>query len=381
MRESGPPFLDPIRPGCRISVAIPAKNEEASIGGALSAFVRQCASDGSLLSPELFEVIVFANNCDDDTVGAVRRFAFENPLFAIHVLSCDLPSDAAHVGSARRIALDIACDRHARIRGDVGILATTDADSIVDRFWIAQTLAEMAHVDVVAGHVEIANAELEAMDESMQRLYACECLYRRLLGDLEATYDPRPFDPPLRHDSFVGASIAARIGTYVEAGRLPILRQLEDVAFAKALRRIDARIRHSYAVRVETSARAITRVVGGFGTYIDYIRDRSSRGETYLVDNGMRSVLRAKTRGLLRSYWALPDNARYIVEAASLYHMRPDELLSYVDVSSPFGETLDRVEATAIPFEAWPEEPVEDAIATIREAISANATAIRIASP
>ena len=360
-----------------MTVAIPAKNETSAIEACLAAFAAQRDLDGLVLDPTLFEVLVLANNCDDGTEALVTEFAARHPAYAIHVVSQTLPAASAHVGTARRNALDLALERQTRRYGDDGIIASTDADSTVGPFWVARTLEEIEHVDAVAGFVEIAGTERDAMEAPLRLLYDRERAYRRALGDLEARFDPRSFDPPSRHDSFVGASFAVRASTYVAAGGLPELSRLEDVAFSLALRRIDARVRHPYDVHVETSGREIARVPGGFGSFIEDLRERSARRETFLVESGERMVLRAKARGMLRAYWTNASDIATLEGAASLYDMTARTLRSIVDPAAPFGETLDRVEGLGIAFEALPDEAVENSLATLREAV---ASAITVAA-
>ena len=359
-----------MRSRCRLSIAIPAKNERASITQALNAFVDQRNLDGTRLDPRSFEVIVLANDCDDDTESVARAFAALHSAYEIRVVSRRLPRNAAHVGSARRMALDLAVERQCLAHGDAGIVGTTDADSIVDRFWVARTLTELANVDAVAGCVEISDTERNAMEAPLRVLYDRERAYRRAIGDVEARFDPRPFDPPSRHDSFVGASFAVRVATYTAAGGSPIVPRLEDVAFARALRRIDARIRHSYDVRVSTSGRVNARVDGGFGSFLDDLRTRGARHESFPVESGRRLVLRAKARGSLRAYWAHPADIKSLEASARTYNLTTRALFEVVDPFAPFGETIDRVEALGIAFEALPDEPVEVALATLRDATS-----------
>jgi hypothetical protein len=356
------------REDCRLSIAIPAKNERATIVRALRAFTEQRNSDGSRLDPRTFEVLVLANDCNDDTEGVALAYAAQHSEYAFHVVSGKLPPNTAHVGTARRIALDLAFERQRAVRGAAGVIATTDADSAVDPYWVASTLVEIARADAVAGYVEIAESERQGMQVPLRVLYDRECAYRRAIGEVEARFDPRPFDPPRRHDSFVGASFAVRAATYAAAGGLPPLRKLEDLAFERALRRIDARVRHSYDVRVATSGRANARVEGGFGSFIDDLRTRGSRHESFPVESGTRRVLRAKARAHLRRSWMDPTDTEALSAAAEAYGIAVGVIRMLIEPSSPFGHTLDRIEAHGIAFEALPDEPVEIAIAVLRAA-------------
>ncbi len=125
---------------------------------------------------------------------------------------------------------------------------------------------------------------------------------------------------------------------------------LEDRAFARALRRIDARIRHAYDVRVETSGRVFARVEGGFASLLAELSKRGSRREAYYVENARRSVLRATSRAWLRAYWAQRAAGEALDEAARLYGIGAPDLASLVDPGAPFGETLDRIDAASIAF-------------------------------
>jgi hypothetical protein len=363
---------------CRISVAIPAKNEERYIVRALEAFARQRSLDGRRLDPRTFEVVVLANDCSDGTAAVVRRFASDHPEQRIVLASCALPPGAAHIGTARRFALDLAADRQSHVRGDAGVLASTDADSQVDRLWIARTLAEMTRVDAVAGHVEIGDDERARMEAPLRLLYDRERSYRRTYGEMEAWLDPRPYDPPSRHDSLVGASFAVRVGTYVRAGRLPAIPRLEDVAFARALLRSDARIRHSYDVRVTTSSRTGARVAGGFGTFLDDLRERSSKRATFAVENARRSIKRAAMRCMLRDVWSGSRDAAILAEIGRTYGIDRATVCEFIDASAPFGASADRFAALSPAFERLPDEPVDSALATLRamlaSAIAASAT-------
>lgn len=362
--------LPPGDPRCRLTVAIPAKNEERCIATALDAFAGQRESDGRPVDPRSFEVLVLANDCSDATAEVVRRFAADNTGLRVLLVACALPSDSAHVGAARRIALDLALDRRLATRGPVGALASTDADSVVDRLWIARTLIALESADAVAGHVELAVSERDGLEAGARALYDRERAYRRALGEMEAVFDPRPFDPPRRHDSFVGASFAVRAKTYVAAGRLPVLSRLEDVAFARALRDIDASIRHSYDVTVATSARSLARVDGGFASFVDDLRERGKRRDSFLVESARRSIARADARAALRSFWNSGADAVAANVAAHVYGVLAATLGELVDPFAPFGESLARVEAAGAWFEALPDEPVEDAVATLRAAVA-----------
>jgi len=238
----------------RLTVAIPARDEADYVVRALEALAEQVGVDGKPLEHGLFDIVVFANNCRDDTADAVRRFAARLPQIATDVIEDDLPLRAAHVGMARRCVLDRCARRFLEAGRADGVLASTDADTVVAPDWVAWTLREIKAVDAVAGFVDIDALERQRLMAPVRLLYARERAYRRALAELQVMLDPQPEDPEPRHASFIGASFAVTARAYVAAGGLPPLAALEDLAFCAALRRIDARVRHSMRVRATTSA-------------------------------------------------------------------------------------------------------------------------------
>jgi glycosyltransferase involved in cell wall biosynthesis len=237
----------PLAPECRMTVVLPARNEEAHIARALHALAEQPAR-------ELFDAIVFANGCTDATAAVARAFGLRHPELSLHVVEETLPAGLDHVGAARRIVMDCAAQRFVDADRP-GIVATTDADTVVGIDWVARTFEEMEAADAVAGFVEIGPAERAALPPAVRALYALENEFRAAWTEVETMLDPQAADPLPRHRSFVGASFAVSVDAYVRAGRLPPLPVLEDREFVRALRRIDARIRHSLRVRAFTSGR------------------------------------------------------------------------------------------------------------------------------
>ena len=118
--------LAPLGPGCRLTVAIPARDEERLVGRALAALAAQRALDGAPLAPELFDVLVFANGCRDRTAQVARGAA---PHLRVQVVEGGLPAGAAHVGMARKLVMDGAARRFERAGRPDGLIASTDADS------------------------------------------------------------------------------------------------------------------------------------------------------------------------------------------------------------------------------------------------------------
>ncbi len=360
---------------CRLTVAIPARDESDYVQCALESLGAQIGFDGRPLERGLFDIVVFANNCRDDTAAAVRRFAARAPHLATHVIEGELPEDASHVGMARRLVLDRCAQRFvARGRSD-GILASTDADTIVAPDWIAWTLREIATVDAVAGFVEIQPLEQQRLLAPVRLLYLREQAYRRAFAEAEAVLDPLPDDPAPRHASFVGASFAVTTRAYVAAGGLPPCPTLEDREFFYALCRIDARVRHSIHVRAATSARRQARVDGGFGSFMAALHERADHGQSFAVVHAQQTLEEVRARAALRRLWSGSKEMNDVAAVSALVGLSPPRWQPLIEPRAPFGAAWERVlELAAERRCIYPSQPVEEATELLRSA-SASLTA------
>jgi hypothetical protein len=88
-------------------LAIPVRDEEERLPACLRALARQRDRLGRPIPPRLVRVVVFANNCTDQSASVARVLA-ECWSLHIRVVEARLPPEAAHAGAARRAAMDIA---------------------------------------------------------------------------------------------------------------------------------------------------------------------------------------------------------------------------------------------------------------------------------
>jgi GT2 family glycosyltransferase len=354
--------IAPIEPSRALTVVIPARNEEGSIRGALDAFAQQAgASD--------FEIVVFANNCTDATAERARSAARSHPRLRIHVVEGSLPAASAHVGAARKILMDAAARRLIAAGRPTGIVATTDADTIVAPDWVANTQEEMLRADAVAGFVEVAPDDRRDMPAPVRLLYERETAFRRALTEIEDLIDPRPEDPAPRHGAFVGASFAVTARQYERAGGIPEVPCLEDREFLFALRRIDARIRHSLRVRASTSGRRDARVRGGFGAFLDHLYRHGANGETFFVEDPRRLILQWERRALLRRLWRGDISEAEGARACELLAIGAGCGPPPLDRSLPFGMAFERAMVLLDRHQPnYPKVSVDFAIELLREA-------------
>jgi glucosyl-3-phosphoglycerate synthase len=219
----------------RAVVAVPARDEEALIGPCIAALAAQRG-----VARDAYEVILVLDGCTDATreravqaAGDLRLHVIERPPLG--------------VGAARRLGMDIACERLLAARAPDGLVATTDADSEVEPGWLAALLQAAAHgAQAIGGEVVV-----EGLDDGIARRRAI-----RLAARLRAL-------PGSAHPHFSGASIAVTAATYRRVGGLEPHAALEDEAFARALARAHVPIARIAGARVHTSPRPAGRAFRG----------------------------------------------------------------------------------------------------------------------
>jgi hypothetical protein len=313
-------------------VAIPARNEEKRIAACLEALADQSTD-------ERFAVVVLANNCTDRTVRIVRTFARKAriPVIAHEVR---LDGDRANAGHARRLAMNAALD----LVGSEGAVMTTDADSRVNRRWVAANLEELrAGADLVCGSVSPDFAEPAVFPPHVYPQGALEFLFQRMAAELEALLDPLPHDPWPRHLIESGASLAVRAEVYARVGGVPDVRGGEDRAFVDLVRRAGGRVRHSQGPRVATSCRLDGRAVGGWADDL-MRRARDPKAPCHpLIEPTEDFLRRAGMRGALRASWPLVAP----LEWARELEVSEELLLRLVGATASFDDAWARIETAS----------------------------------
>ena len=124
------------RPRTRISIVIPARDEEANIGACISSILAQNYPG------DLFEIIVINDQSTDNTTAVVE--SFDHP----GVRCIDLPLQAKETVAFKKAALALGIEKS---RGE--LILTTDADCIAPPHWlkyIAAIYEEQKPVMIVA---------------------------------------------------------------------------------------------------------------------------------------------------------------------------------------------------------------------------------------
>jgi GT2 family glycosyltransferase len=290
-------LASPIRPG--FVVAIPVRDEEERLPACLRALARQLDRSGQPIPPTAVRIVLFANNCTDQSASLARKLGGDVSL-DVRVFEARLPPAAANAGNARRAAMDVA-EAWLVAGGEWdGVILTTDADSQVAPDWIAENLtAFRAGAEAVLGRIDL-DGEGKLLPEALYRRGELEDTYERLLTELSWLLDPLEHNPWPHHATISGASLGIIRTAYCRVGRLPRVALGEDKALIALLSRQDARIRYCPTAHVITSGRTNGRAPGGVA---DTLAIRSREPDAF-CDDALEpfgtAFARASWRGCLR---------------------------------------------------------------------------------
>ena len=372
-----PLLLPPPNPQLNLSVIVPVRNEVDGLTKTLAALAFQVDAWRNALNPAVYEVLMLANNCTDETAEVARRFARHHPHLVLHVAEIALPPPLAHVGTARRLLMDEACRRLVSCGHPRGVIASTDGDTQVVSDWVHQMLTEIAAgADAVGGRIRVERqrgADWEA------RLYCLrDTAYQRGLARLETLLDPDPSDPWPRHHQFFGGNFGITAQAYRQVGGLPPLPCLEDVALKDALRRSDACIRHSPLVRVRTSARQEGRTPLGLSSQLREWGEMGRTGHAHWVQQPEAVAARLRARRILRLRWGTAGKVSADLGALAGELAVPASLLcsGLAGPRQPFGALWAEVmaqhnEPDGAWARRWPLIPITDALPDLRRRIGA----------
>lgn len=229
-----------------IGIAVPAHDEEASLGACLAALL--LAARNPVLGGEAVAVLVVLDACGDGSRAVVRH---NQPLFAAAGVALDcIEVDERRVGAARAAGARRLLALGARW------LAFTDADTRVSPQWLAAQLALDA--DVVCGSVAVDDWSPHA-----ERADALREHFARNYQDRDG------------HRHIHGANLGVSAAAYLAAGGFEAVPCHEDVLLVRALERTGARFAWSAQPRVFTSARTDARARGGFGDTLLRVLDEA----------------------------------------------------------------------------------------------------------
>lgn len=232
-------------------MVVPARDEEALIGSCLSALAEQ---EG--IPPEEYEVLLVLDRCTDATESRALEVAAAHPGLRLHLL--EGPGRGA--GHARRVGMEEAYARLLSSGRPEGLVASTDADTVVAPDWLSVQLeAASRGARAIGGHIRLRDAADLPQGVSGWRAEQGRLRQRELLADVDSMGEPIQAE----HWQFSGASLALTAATYAEIGGLEPRAALEDEYLERALARCGVSIERPLAVKVATSARLIGRAKRG----------------------------------------------------------------------------------------------------------------------
>ena len=366
----------PPRPQCEVCVVVPVRNESEILQNTLIALNQQIDLEDRPLEPERYEIILLANNCDDDSAAIADRFAKQHPDLILHVVEKHLPTVDAHIGWVRKRLMDEAYNRLISIGCSRGVIASTDGDTRVAPNWIAATLHSVdCGADAVGGRIVTDRRDRAALTPYTRACHLREVGYRFLVAELEAHLDPNSFDVLPRHFQHYGASLAVTAEMYGRAGGIPLVRTSEDVALYQALMRIDANVRHSPLVRVTTSARQVGRAQHGLADQLSQWTAMEPEKQPFWVESAAAIATRLHARRELRSLWQQAlDGDELTLEDVALPANRlgifTNWLLNQLMQAQFFGALLEKIEHQQaqenIWQQRWASTTIEQAIDDLR---------------
>ncbi|MEH2373592.1 glycosyltransferase family A protein [Nostoc sp.] len=366
----------PPSPHCEVCVIVPVRNEAQTLAATLTALTHQVDLEGQLLDPRRYEIILLANNCSDDSAAIARTFAQQHPDIALHIVEKTLPPAEAYIGRVRQILMDEAYHRLSSLGRTRGVIASTDGDSQVSPTWIAANLYEIScGADAVGGRILVEQAGRANLHPYARTCYLREVGYRYLITELETYLDPDPYDSFPRHYQHYGASLAVTAEMYALAGGLPPVRTPEDVAFYRALVRVNARFRHSSLVRVVTSARQIGRTNVGLANQLSQWIEMGQQEQSFLVEPAAAIETRFVARRQLRVMWWYVLNGYQpshpsVVSLAEMLGVSAQWLVQKLTQPYTFGQLFELVEERQQSEQRWASRwkfvKIEQAIGDLR---------------
>lgn len=361
---------------CEVCVIVPVRNEAQTLAATLTALIHQVDLEGQLLDPRRYEIILLANNCSDDSTAIAQSFTQQHPDIALHVVEKTLPPTEAYIGRVRQILMDEAYHRLCSLGRTRGIIASTDGDSQVSPTWIAANLYEInCGADAVGGRIFVERAGRADLDPYAKACYLREVGYRYLITELETYLDPDPYDSFPRHYQHYGASLAVTPEMYALAGGLPPVRTPEDVAFYRALVRVNARFRHSSLVQVVTSARKIGRTNVGLANQLSKWIEMGRQQQPFVVEPAAAIETRFVARRQLRVMWCCALNGYQpshpsIASLAQMLGVSAQWLIQKLTQPYTFGELFELIEERqqeeGIWASRWKFVEIEQAIGDLR---------------
>lgn len=356
-------------------IVIPVKDEEVHIMQTLEAFKNQTDAAGKFLDFGIFEILILANNCYDNTVSIIKEFQQNNSDINIVLEDIKLETHQAKIGYVRKLLMETAFKRLSGNGG--GVIMTTDGDTLVSQNWIAQTFLEIeAGADAVGGRILFFPQELELMDNLTRSIFLKDQLYSLLSADLEAKIMALPYNTAPTHHQHFNGSFAVTTEFYGKSGGVPDVSFLEDNAFYERLQMVDAKIRMSPDVVVYTSARYVGRAEVGLSYKLNAWNMLGEDGSFLTVESCDSVLARFKLKKSLFNLWEKRKNPDFDFNQEfqgieNIFFDVEDLKIKFIE-SEYFGEWYLKFEESQgkIWREKYPGSPIDTANVELENALS-----------
>lgn len=327
-------------------VCVPARDEVLR----LPRLIRSLAAQDGFAPDRRLRLVIVANNCTDGTAAAVRAMQAEGATDAlsIRLVEVRLAVAEAHVGTARRLALDAGAAWLEADGAPDGALLSTDADAHVAPGWVAANLRALRSAEIVGGRLVIDPDA--ALDPALADLHRRIERYWDAVRHIEDRLDPPSHDPAPRHGDHTGASLGLRADLYRRVGGLPPLPRGEDNALVARVQEAGGRLRHCPAVSVRVSDRGAGRAEGGMATEMVRRAQAARAALPYRLPAPRHWQALIARRAALGRAWGLPAAERRAALSAAglteadLAAIDPDSCpnaIAFVARASPLCEARD----------------------------------------
>lgn len=214
-------ILESLSDRCKISIVIPALNEELYIKKCLNSLRYQKTLRNANLDLGCYEVIIVDNGSSDNTASVVKKFQKTHPEFRLYYIY----ERKKGVAWARKKGMDQSILRYYK-RGLSNnkrfILASTDADAIVNSKWIDSILRlffSNLNISCAGGPFHYRKKFIL----NFKKLDFINLTWAKIQSILK----------PMDYTETVGSNFAIEANTYSELGGMPLLTTGEDLTISE----------------------------------------------------------------------------------------------------------------------------------------------------
>ena len=331
------PAPGPLSSQVKFAFTIPAKNEAQGIAQCIKALEQQADDTGAAMAADSWVALILVNNSDDDTVQ-IALDTLTHP--GIFVASIELPPAFAHIGWARKLAMDWANTRFKEIQQSTGVIVSTDADSQLAPdflFRLTQIFSEPS--------TDAAGAALAVNPESSLHVFRDLHQYFNLENTLRQEIQKHcTFN--LIHNHFSGAGMAIRQSMYERVGGLSPLPYNEDKQLYYKMLQLDAMISFDERLLVHTSGRVVGRTEWGMAAQFAKWNNADPASDPVLVASAKLQWLYLNFQMALYAHWKQPgaDSHHQVCNYLKELHIsEPERFMETIQAQPSFGKYWCRI--------------------------------------